>query len=350
MQSCMTDSEQTVQHEHAPMLVTFGDLADRVTTLLRARPELLSRLAFAPRRAIHAIAAYLYLSPAAFQTDAQTAANIVEVAPRELLRAAMPESPPTLYRALDRAGDRVLGRSLYEMLRSVAAGPFGARLLESGPLDEYRVKAYASLVDMDPLMLKLHAALPEDSNIVGCVNSLLGLLRSHDALVESDFDLPQRAGVAAVMRRLQRRIDEIGAPSPEFTPPPPFRLISSVGELRRIGTQFGNCLNGYRWQSAKYWCQLIDGSMAYLISDEPPVVAALQQVGKNLWMLNQVCGPKNSAVPPGVQSALIRGLRADGVRMVSVEPYSALSSLDERARRRNRDNDEDDDEGDWQAA
>src|SRR5688500_14429188 len=102
--------------EQAPLLLVFNDLAERVAALIRAQPLLIPRLIVAPRAAVHATAAFLHLAPDAARPDAEVAAIIYETDPRNLLRAAIPNCPRRLYRALDRAGDRVHGKRYYERL------------------------------------------------------------------------------------------------------------------------------------------------------------------------------------------------------------------------------------------
>ena len=91
------------------MLLVFGALAPRMAKLVRAKPILIARLILAPREAVHAIGAFLHLASEATHTDTEVAEIINETDPRKLLRAALPDTPKRLYRALDRAGDQVLG-------------------------------------------------------------------------------------------------------------------------------------------------------------------------------------------------------------------------------------------------
>jgi hypothetical protein len=99
--------------ERAPLLLLFNDLAPRVAVLVRTRPTLVHRLIVAPREAVHAIAAYLYLAADTLKADVEVAEIIDETDPRHLLRAAIPNCPRRLYRALGRAGDRVHPRRYY---------------------------------------------------------------------------------------------------------------------------------------------------------------------------------------------------------------------------------------------
>src|SRR6476620_6184863 len=112
----MESIRNEIPTERAPLLLVFSDLAPRLPTLVRLRPSLVPRLIVAPREAIHSIAAYLHLAPEAARSDIEVAAIIDENHPRDLLRAALPCCPPRLYRALDRAGDRVRDKRFYERL------------------------------------------------------------------------------------------------------------------------------------------------------------------------------------------------------------------------------------------
>src|ERR1700693_5400660 len=93
--------------ERAPAILIFGPLADRVAGLLRSRPSLTARITFAPREAIHAIAAFLYLAAEAADAAAEVAYLIDTSDPRELLAKAVPDCPARLYRALDTVGNNV---------------------------------------------------------------------------------------------------------------------------------------------------------------------------------------------------------------------------------------------------
>ena len=63
--------------------------AVRMANLLRIRSSLLRRVAFAPPCAVHAIGAWLYLSPERDRSDETVAMLLDETDPRHLLRAAI---------------------------------------------------------------------------------------------------------------------------------------------------------------------------------------------------------------------------------------------------------------------
>jgi hypothetical protein len=329
------------------MLLVYGALAGRMATLVRARPILMARLIVAPREAVHAIAAYLYLAPDAAGPDVEVATTINDSDPRDLLRAALPDCPPRLYRALDRAGDRVHGRGFYERLGEVARGPFGDALLDGGrPLDGGRLAYFSTLTRMDPLVASLHSALPESAYCVEALDSVLTYLRARHALEEDDLRLPPRSALPAVMRRLTRALGRLSAPEPGFGCPAGYRFVTSAAELQRIGRAFGNCVARPQWQATQHQFRLVDGSGVYLVSDTPPLLVALVRVEKGVWVLEQMAGPKNAAPPPGAQDALRRDLAASGLRIISVEPSAALSRLDAEIGRRRRVVEEGDGEAD----
>jgi hypothetical protein len=87
--------------ERAPLLLVFGSLADRMADILRSRPSLTARIAFAPAETIHAIAAFMHLAPEAAGSDTEVGDSIEQCDPRELLKKALPDCPARLYRALD---------------------------------------------------------------------------------------------------------------------------------------------------------------------------------------------------------------------------------------------------------
>jgi hypothetical protein len=342
--------------ERAPLLLVFGDLSGRVAALVRARPILMARLIVAPREAVHAIAAYLHLAPDAAGPDVEVATIINDSDPRELLRAALPGCPPRLYRALDRAGDRVRERRYYERLGEVAAGPFGDALLEGDrPLDHGRLSYFELLARMDPLIISLRSALPESQYAIEAVDALLAFLRLHDALTGDDLALPPRSALPAVVRRLTRALGRVAVPAPEFECPAPYRFVTSTAELQRIGRAFGNCVALPQWNAAQHHIRLITGAAVYLVADTPPVLISLLRVGRGLWVLDQMAGPKNTEPREGTRDALLRDLAAAGLRIIAVDPAAALSRLDGEMRRRRRiadpDNDDEvDDEGEELAA
>jgi hypothetical protein len=285
-------------------------------------------LIVAPREAVHAVGAFLHLAPDAARPDADVAASISDSDPRELLRAALPGCPPTLYRALDRAGDRVHGQQFYRRLGEVARGPFCDVLLrDDGRLDHSRLAYCEALGRMDPAIGAPRGVLPESTYDAEALNALLAYLRSHDALRDEDLRLPPNAGMRAVVRRLQAALARLPAPNPGFAPPPGFRFLLSTAELQALGRAFRNCVALPQWQAGQHYLHLIDGTGVYLASEAPPLLVSLRRVRAGLWHLEQMAGPKNAPPPAGAKEALLRDLTAAGLRIVATDPASALSRL-----------------------
>ncbi len=335
----------TAPRERAPLLLVFGPLADRMADVLRSRPSLIGRIAFAPPGAIHAVAAFLYLAPEATRADAEVGDLIEQTDPRELLRMALPDCPARLYRALDRAGGFVRERAFYARLGAVCRGPFGPAFLD-GSLNETRLDFFEALCTMDSLTVNLHAALPQTRHIANAVDTLIALLRAHGTIEECDLHLPRHAGVKAVFRRLLRGVYAVRAPQPPFPVPAPLRLVETIGELHDIGRQFQNCIAPIGHFATKHWFDLADGSAIYLATDEPPLLIALRRVGPNLWHIEEMSGPKNVSPSTASRCSLEKGLRDAGCRLVPLDPGRALANLSRAARPPAKINDGFDDDDD----
>jgi hypothetical protein len=209
-------------------------------------------------------------------------------------------------------------------------------LLGGEVIDELRLKFFEALSRMDPAVAALQAGLREDRYLCAGVDCLVSLLRAHGALRDEDLRLPARAGLPAVARRIRTALGRIEAPGPGFAVPPPLRLVTNTVELQRVATAFKNCVALPQWTASKYHLGLIDGSTVFLAADEPPLLAALHRVASGVWHLEQIVGPANAPVPKDVEMALVASLVAQGLRVVRVDPQTALGRLEQEAHRRNR--------------
>jgi hypothetical protein len=313
--------------ETAPVLRIFGDHAALVAKMLRFNPLLMRRVMYAPRPVIHSIGAFLHLSPLASQSDIRVATLLEETDPRELLRSAIPNAPPRLYRALDRAGDHVLDKSFYERLAALCNGPLSDLLLSSGSLSRRRLDRLEALLKMDPVIISLPCIWDRQLCEIEAVNAIIIFLRAHSALNAADFKLPEEAGLPAILRRLQMALDRIRAPAPSFSLSLPLRIIRTVGEMRGIGKLLNNCVRNLRSFGTHHWFRLISGETVYIYSDAPPMLAALRNVGPDLWHLDEIEGPENADVLCDTKKMLSNALREAGVRLVRESPAHALRVL-----------------------
>jgi hypothetical protein len=227
---------------------------------------------------------------------------------------------------LDRAGSSVRERAYYVRLDAVSRGPFGSAFLD-GNLNDARLDFYEALPTMDPLIVNLHAGLPETRHIADCVDTLIAVLRGYGTLGNCDLNLPKNAGPSAVLRRLLRGLYAVRVPNPPFAVPAPLRLVATIGELRDIGRRFGNCLAQIAQFGTRHWFDLADGSTVYLVADEPRVLIAMDSIGPDLWHIQQMDGPKDAILSGEVRQAMEQKLKEVGVRLVAVTPGNALSNL-----------------------
>jgi hypothetical protein len=312
--------------ESAPVLLVFGCHAARMGRLIRLRPSLLKRVAFAPRRAVHAIGAFLYLDSIATQADSDVARLLDENHPRDLLRTAIPDAPPRLYRALERAGDRVKGRRFYGRLATLCRTSLSDQLLD-GELHELQLSRAEKVLALDPALAQLPNILLTLPNCVDALDVLIGFLRAQVALRHSDLKLPPNTGLSAIVRRLLSALDNVVVPPPTFEVPPPFRVIQSVGELRRAGSNLRNCIGQVKAYSVQYWLSLASGDAIYITSEEQSFIACIRRCGEDVWYFSEIGGLDNHKTDDATRLALLKALKAAGARLLEGDPARALSLL-----------------------
>ena len=301
---------------------------------MRARPGLIARLIIAPREAIHSIGAYLHLAPDAARSDIEVAATIDEKHPRDLLRAALPDRPPRLHRALDRAGNRAHDSRFYARPGILCRDIFADALLNGESIDEARLSRFELLSKMDRALARSPAVIQGSTYMAEAADCIIALLRARDALRDSDLHVPQKAGTAALGRRLRTALGRIEAPDQGSIAPAPFRLVRSSDELQQVGRALANCVAFPEWIAARRQIQLVQGSTVFRAADRPPLLASLVRVADRVWNLEQLCGPRNAAPPPGTRTALVRDLTAAGQKIVTTDPQSALGRLTQEGNRR----------------
>ncbi|BDG70238.1 hypothetical protein Rmf_01670 [Roseomonas fluvialis] len=256
--------------------------------------------------------------------------------------AALPDAPPRLYRALNRAGDQVRGSRYYRRLGAAVTGPLGPSLLEAGLLNEDRLDHVDSVLAADPLVAPLSAHFPSSAFTIDHLDTLVTLLRAHAATDAVDWRLAPNAGPRAAFRRMQQALDALTAPDPGFEPPAPFRVVPSLGGLRRIGISFENCVADAGHYAARHWFRLADGSAVFLFADDPPVLLALRPlIPGALFVIEDVAGPKNAPVSPEVVEKLRSDLLASGVTVLRLDPADALWHLHSLAARNSKRADDD---------
>jgi len=314
--------------ERSPLLRVFGVLAPQIAALVRLRPTLAQRFVFAPPQAIHALAAYLHHGITSDLADVDVAEMLDVHHPRELLRKAFPTVTNTFYRALGSGGDRACDASVYMRAAKLASGSLAEAYLSGDPLLQSRLAFYEAVLDADPFVRSMYRALPEDAQIVDAVHNVIAMVRAHDPLAANTVAFPAGAegGKRAALRHVLRLVDALQPPPLPFVVPEPYRHIATVGDLRRAGQKFQNCLWD-RWHGPRYAATLARGDDVFIRSSEPAFVARLGRITGDHYVLSEIAGPSNARVDPKARNAFITALRASGAKIFDVDPMISLTLL-----------------------
>ena len=319
--------------EHAPMLRVWGSaLAPHVARLISAYPRLLMRFARAPRRALHSYAAYIYCAIKSGVADQVLALRLEATDPRRLLAQAFPGCDRRLYRALDKAGDRVHEAAFYTRLDRLLRGPLAEPVLNAEALNTRVLACQEAIQRMDPLVVRARRAVSSDPRQAEALDSLARMLRSFGVLDDATVNcLPENAGQPALGRFLRRQMGMIRAPDPGFTPPDGLRLIRSVRELHDAGVRMNNCLRKFGDAFRTYWVDLATGHRAFLVAEDPPAAICLRRCGPSIWYLEQVAGRNNAALTLEAQERIESELdKLDGAVVLRQHPQYVLAGVLDR--------------------
>lgn len=315
--------------DRAPLLAVYMLLSGRVAGLIRVRPSLAQRLCFAPPEAMHGVAAYLFHGVPAGLAESEVAEIIDTHHPRDLLARAFPDAARRLYRAFRHGPDRVCIPANYVRAAAISAGPCADAFLDGDPLSDHRLDYYDAISKAAPEVARLHRALPEHPAIFEEVSLVLRVLRTYGALNAGDFMLPPNAGRRAVYRHLLRALEAIPAPDLPFAVPAPYRLIDSIGALRREGLRMKNCLRD-RWQGPRRWFALARGQQVFIAGDHPAFLAQFSLVAPGTYCVSDFAGPNNTPVLASARTDLIAALRGAGAQIIDRDPAAAWSRLCKR--------------------
>jgi hypothetical protein len=190
-----------------------------------------------------------------------------------------------------------------------------------------RLDRLEALLEMDPIIISLPGIWDQRLCEIEAANAISVFERAHGAFDETDFNLSDGAGLPAVLRKLQQALKRIEAPAPNFSLPSPLRVIRTVGELGGVGKILDNCVKNLRSFGTDHWMRLASADTVYIATDAPPMSAALQHVGPDLWHLDEVKGPGNADILCDTKAMLTNALRAAGVRLVRESPAHSLRAL-----------------------
>ena len=221
--------------ETAPMIrATWGEtLSPTVAALIVKCPQLGHRLALAPRRVLHALAAYIAHALEREVSTSSIAGDVDTKDVHDLLGRAIPTVHPRLYRMLDRVGERAKPLAFYIRLNQILSGPASALLLSSDPVDEPCLRVVEQLASERVLLAAQKAIGRSDSNLHQ-IKSILAYLRATGLSLDVER-LPHGAGWNSIKRRLTADLGRAMAPALPFGCPAGWKHVAVLSDLFDLG-------------------------------------------------------------------------------------------------------------------
>lgn len=313
-----------------PLLAPWGSLAPRIVELVHAHPDLTPRLLLMPARGLHATSVALHVAAEQGKAIDITAAHLRSTSPRNLLRVALPEASPNLYRLLDRVTTPAWPLGRYRALDAVLRSPVASLLLEATTIGPSDVAHAEGFLRADPLLWRARKACryPHEREHLTTVIEVLRRLELLDELA----GLPDGAGRQSVSRRVEADLGRAQAPAGPVQQVGRWRQVTSVGDLWRIGRRLRLCVRPGQWGSSGYAIGLLTGRDLFLHHPVLDALAHLRHVTGDLWTVTQMARVRNAEVAPPVRSEFEAGLSLAGLRLVPSSVSDALHSILSRGR------------------
>ena len=323
----MNADAMTTSTESAPLLRPWGAMSPLVARMIAARPGLAARLMLAPRRAIHAVGAFVLAHPD--EAPGHLAADVAERDARELLTMTLGRTHPRLFRALDRCGATVWPLARYHDLVEVLHGPFGGALLERDDIVPDLLRELLAAQN-DPVAVAAARACMAERDLLPNLRRTLACLRAL-GLAQDVERLPKGSGRPAMARRLARDFARAASPVPPFAAPPGWRHIGTVGEMIAVGRALGNCLGRLR-EATHYMPRLLKADLVMFASGDPVIgLAAVEQAAPGVWFIGEVhlrLGVKASiAARERFAADLHETMRAAGHHLLSGDPWASFRAV-----------------------
>lgn len=309
-----------------PLVAPWGPLATVVADLVRHAPALAWRLTLLPARGMHATAVTLHASAAAGEVTADLARRLADTHPRLLLRDAMPDTHPRLYRLLDRAPAPAWNAERNADLNTLLHSPAAEIVLDAADVTPDLIGETRRLLAQDPLVRRARRALTtgyqrEQFAAVVAVLRGLGLLR--DLL-----GLPDGAGARAVARRVRADFGRAVAPDDDGFPiPAGWVRITRLGDLWAHGKRLRLCLDATHYGAGRYALRLISGASVFLHHAGEDAVAEVHRGPGDTWRIEEVRKRSNALVRDSVRRALVADLAAAGLVLLASDPANALDAV-----------------------
>jgi hypothetical protein len=320
----MADLQSETSRETAPFPRTFGKQAQRVAALIRVAPSLAARLALAPARALHSVAAYLEAKAARGASLESMADALSSCAPRALLGQALPNHDARLFRLLNRAALPAWSLAEVMALDDVLRAELGD-ILSDGPISPETVSAARLILDAHPIVQRVCRAIP-DSWTRAKLSTAITWLDEQGALAHLSAT-PRVAGLSAIARRLRRDLATLRAPQAPFSIPADWAQIDTVDGLWAVGRELENCLAFAHYGACERVPDLLTGRDVYLFSRALRVVFRLRHMGGRTWACVERGGHRNKSLKPEVIRGLADALRACGVVYLDDDLGTALEHL-----------------------
>jgi hypothetical protein len=295
--------------------------------LLRNRPALAAQLMFAPPRNVHGVCAFLSLHPLAAGSDAEVAA-MLEQDPRDLLKLALPDAPARLYRALDRTGNIAHSGTYYQRLCRLANSHLGHVILDkgTGPITERSVGKLERLLTMHPVIQKLPKVLEYRGYHLHVAQLTIQLALTYGVLSGEEILHCQQNSLRSLAKWLIVAIDKIKTPDVGFVVGAGYRVLTSIGEVRRVGRMtFKNCLGNFDFSDRKFH-DMAQGHLIFIEGFDPPLIAEVRQILASTWTLGEVRDVSNAPVDDDDKNALIAALELAGL-IIMEDAWSTLATL-----------------------
>ena len=311
------------------------DLALSVATMIVQSPALARRISLAPRRDVHAFAAYIQAHRGSHTVE-QMAAAIVEADPRDLLAETIDGLHPRLHRLMDRLGAVALRLRVYRRLNETLHGPASDIVFDSKAISD-ELLGMVEQIAHDPALIAARKAIGGSALDLRRLQSTLAYLRASGLACDIEA-LPAHAGWKAIMRRVGNDIGRAKAPAIPFRAPDGWRWISDVDSLWSTGKALENCVASLSSGGEHYISELISGDAVFFASDDQPTTLAhIRRVGPNLWTLAEttMVGLRAEFTSKRQEFAVsLSACIADvGGQLLDEAPLSAMRSLAWRAAR-----------------
>jgi hypothetical protein len=316
--------------ENAPMLqAAWRGLSGEVVTLMRLHPGLMQRMTLAPLPAFHSYALYLSLIPPEERMFAkELAAHLHDSDPRALLREALPDADPRLWKMLSRLPLSVLKPESYVRLDRIMRSPVADVALQIAPFDQNTLAFLDELTRLDPMVMLAHRALRQSVRLARVLHSALQILRRLEVL-EDDTALRRvmpRLKPDNIDRFLRRRFGRAVLNVPILPSDSNLRAISRLSELFALGYRFKNCLP----RRKDLWWGLLTGS--YLFFEwcgEEPAAFNIERGPADTYALSEIAGPDNATISEATRSLIRDELLRVGIELQPARFGNLMDHMEE---------------------